>query len=84
MKKYSMSVELEGSMTTFPLLARNNFHARVLAVQKISASNVSDRRLARGKVTVKDPEEKIVYTINEESLLDVTKGDPPEPKKGDK
>ena len=74
MKKYSISVSLVGSMTTIPIEARNDFHARVLAVQKCSQCYKSDKRFAKGKIVVKDPKGKEVYTIPEESMEDLKKG----------
>ena len=73
MKKYTISATLEGSMTTIPIDARNDFHAKLQAVQKCSQCWKSDKRFAIGKIVVKDHKGKEVYTIPEESMEDSKK-----------
>lgn len=66
MLKYILSATYQGITTSMEILARNVFSAKVLAVQKISANHVSDKRYAKGEITLKDPEGKIVWKINAE------------------
>ena len=66
MLKYTLQAVLNGSMTTIPIDARNDFHAKMQAVQKCSQCWKSDKRFAKGKIVVKNQEGKQVYMIPEE------------------
>lgn len=66
MLKYILSATYQGITTSMEILARNVFSAKVLAVQKINANHVADKRYAKGEITLKDPEGKIVWKIDAE------------------
>lgn len=65
MRQYTLQATIEQSTTTIGIQARDTFSAKVLAVQKINANYVSDKRYAKGEVTLKDPEGKVVWKILE-------------------
>ena len=66
MKKYILSATYKNLTTSCSILARNTFNAKVSASQKISINHVSDRRYAKGEITLKDPEGKVVWIIKAE------------------
>ena len=68
MLKYTIQATLDGSMTTVPIEARNDFHAKMQAVQKCSQCWKSDKRFAIGKIVVKNSKGKEVYRILEETI----------------
>ena len=63
MKKYVLSATYKGMTTTRPIFARNTFNAKVMASSMITTNHVSDRRFAKGEITLKDPEGKIAWKI---------------------
>ena len=63
MKDYTIQASIGQQTTTIPIKARNTFSAKVLAVQKINASHVSDKRWARGEIVLKDSEGKPLWKI---------------------
>ena len=63
MKKYILTATYKSLTTSCAISARNTFSAKVLAVQKINANHVSDKRYAKGEITLKDSEGKIVWKI---------------------
>jgi len=58
MRRYVLTAELEGSMTSVPVLARNDDHARHVAYGVISQKHVSDKRWDKGEVTLTTQYEK--------------------------
>lgn len=66
MKTYILQAKLGESITTVAINARDLFGAKVSAAQKISANCVSDKRFAIGEITLKDPDKKVVYKLEEE------------------
>ena len=64
MKTYTLQATIEQSTTTIAINARDNFSAKVLAVQKINANYVADKRYATGEITLKNPDGKIVWKIS--------------------
>ena len=63
MKKYIISATYQGMTTTRSIFARNTFNAKVIASHQITTNHVSDRRFAKGLITLTDPEGKIVWKI---------------------
>ena len=61
--QYTLQAKLGEQITTQSINARDNFSAKVLAVQKIHASYVSDKRYAKGEITLKDPNGKVVWHL---------------------
>lgn len=64
-KIYVLQAKLGDQITTQAIPARNDFSAKVLAVHKINANYVSDKRYAKGEITLKDPEGKVFWKIPE-------------------
>ena len=65
MKIYVLSATLNNQTTSIAIPARDTFSAKVLAVHKINACHISDKRYAKGEITLKDPEGKVVWKILE-------------------
>jgi len=63
MKMYVLTATLDKLMTSQAIQARDDFSAKVLAVHKINANHVSDKRYALGKITLKDPDAKVIWEI---------------------
>jgi len=66
MRIYVLSATYENMTTTLPIPARDNFSAKVAASRKINASYVSDKRYAKGEITLKNQEGKAIWTISKE------------------
>lgn len=60
---YVLQAKLGEQITTQAIQARDDFSAKVLAVHKINANYVSDKRYSKGELTLKDPEGKVVWKI---------------------
>ena len=73
MLQYTLQATIKQSTTTQGIQARDNFSAKVLAVQKINANYVSDKRYAKGEILLKDPEGKVVWKISE-VITEIKKG----------
>lgn len=78
MKIYVLSATLDKLTTTQAIAARDDFSAKVLVVHKINANYISDKRYAKGDITLKDPEGKVVWELKAEGDIKITA------KKGDK
>jgi len=65
MKMYVLQAKLGDQITTQAIQARDTFSAKVLAAHKINANHVSDKRYAKGELTLKDPDGKAVWHIPE-------------------
>ena len=65
MKMFVLQAKLGEQLTTQGINARDTFSAKVLAVHKINANHVSDKRYAKGELTLKDPDGKVVWKIAE-------------------
>lgn len=63
MKIYVLSATLNNQVTTQAIPARDTFSAKVLAVHKINANHISDKRYAKGEITLKDPDGKVVWKM---------------------
>jgi len=63
MNIFVLQAKLGEQITTQGINARDTFSAKVLAVHKINANYVSDKRYAKGELTLKDPEGKVVWKI---------------------
>lgn len=74
MKMYVLQAKLGNQITTQAIQARDTFSAKVLAVHKINANHVSDKRYAKGELTLKDPEGKVVWKIPE-VIEEIKKGE---------
>jgi hypothetical protein len=74
MKMYVLTATLEKLTTSIAIQARDNFSAKVLAVNKINANFISDKRYALGLLTLKDPDGKVVWEAEEEGKKEVKKG----------
>lgn len=66
MKTYTLQGRIGSQITTCAIKARDTFSAKVAAVQKINASSVSDKRWAKGEITLTDPEGKKIWNIKPE------------------
>jgi hypothetical protein len=66
MKMYVLTATLEKLTTSIAIQARDNFSAKVLAVNKINANHIADKRYALGSLTLKDPDGKVVWEVGEE------------------
>jgi hypothetical protein len=66
MKKYIVQAELNGSITSTGVLARDDFGAKIVALQLASKNFVSDKRWDVGKITLKNSDGEIVMTIPSE------------------
>lgn len=73
MKMFVLQAKLCEQITTQGIQARDTFSAKVLAVHKINANFVSDKRYAKGELTLKDPEGKVVWNIPE--VVEIKKGE---------
>ncbi len=62
---YVLQAKLGEQITTQAIPARDTFSAKVLAVHKINANHISDKRYAKGEITLKDPDGKVVWKITE-------------------
>jgi hypothetical protein len=71
MKIYVLQASLNNQITTQAIPARDTFSAKVLAVHKINACHISDKRYAKGEITLKDPEGKVVWKLAE--IIEVKK-----------
>ena len=60
---YVLQAKLGDQITTQAIPARDDFCAKVLAVHKINANYVSDKRYAKGDITLKDPNGKVFWKI---------------------
>jgi len=69
MRKYTLQATLSQSTTTVELKARDTYGAKVLAVAKINANHVADKRYAQGEVTLKDETGKVVWRIRPEETI---------------
>lgn len=69
MKMYVLQAELNKLVTSQQIAARDDFSATVLAVMKINANYVSDKRYAAGNVTLKNPEGKVVWEVKAEEPI---------------
>ena len=67
MKNYVLTAKFMNMITSKAIPARNIFTAKVSASQVISANHVSDRRYAKGEITLKDPNGKVVWSIKQET-----------------
>jgi len=65
MRMYVLQAKLGEQITTQAIPARDTFNAKVLAVHKINANYVSDKRYAKGELSLKDPDGKVVWKIAE-------------------
>ena len=65
LKPWTMLVEYENSKSTIPLFARCPQSAVAMMAKEIAGRCVSDKRIAVGKITILDPENKEVYIIPE-------------------
>ncbi len=65
MNTYTLQAKLGTQLTTVAIKARDNFSAKILASQKINACYVADKRYAKGEITLRNPEGKIIWTIKE-------------------
>jgi hypothetical protein len=63
MRIYVLQAKLGEQITTQAIQARDDFSAKVLAVHKINANYVSDKRYAKGDIVLKDPDGKVVWKI---------------------
>ena len=52
MRRYVLTASFNGSLTSVPILARENEHAKAIAYGIISQKYVSDKRWDKGKVTL--------------------------------
>ncbi len=66
MKSYLLSATYQNQTTSQVVPARNTFSAKVSATRIISANHVSDKRYAKGEITLKDPEGKVIWNIKSE------------------
>ena len=66
MKMYVLTATLNGMTTSTAIQARDNFSARVLATHKINANFIADKRYAKGQITLKDPDGKVVWEMEAE------------------
>lgn len=65
MKMYVLQAKLGEQITTQGINARDDFSAKVLAVHKINANWVADKRYAKGELLLKDPDGKVVWKVPE-------------------
>lgn len=65
MRIYVLQASLNNQITTQAIQARDNFSAKVLAVHKINANHVADKRYAKGEIILKDPDDKVVWRLLE-------------------
>lgn len=63
MKAYVLRADLNNQITTQGINARDDFSAKVLAVQRINANYVSDKRYANGEITLRDPKGKLIWKL---------------------
>jgi len=73
MRQFILQATIEQSTTTQGIQARDNFSAKVLAVQKINANYVADKRYATGEIILKDALGKVVWRIKIEEAIKPTK-----------
>lgn len=66
MKNYIVQAELNGSITTTSIIARDDFGAKIIASQLACKNYVSDKRWNIGKITVKNSAGEVVMTIPSE------------------
>lgn len=66
MKIYVLSAKIGPQITTQAIQARDDFSAKVLAVHKINANHVSDKRYSIGDIVLKDPAGKPIWEIKAE------------------
>ncbi len=66
MKKWSITATLNQSITSVPIIARCAQTAVAITAKEIAARSTSDMRFEKGRIDVKDPDGKIVYTIPED------------------
>ena len=69
MKMYVLSATLDKMTTTQGIQARDDFSAKVLAVHKINANHIADKRYAKGEIVLKDPEGKAIWNLPVETEL---------------
>lgn len=74
MRMYVLTATLEKLTTSIAIQARDNFSAKVLAVNKINANFISDKRYALGSLTLKDPDGKVVWEVEAEGKKETPKG----------
>lgn len=63
MKMYVLQAKIGPQITTQAILARDDFSAQVLAVHKINANYVSDKRYAIGDIALKNPDGKTIWEV---------------------
>jgi len=68
MKTYVLQAKLGEQITTQAIQARDTFSAKVLAVHKINANHIADKRYSMGELVLKDPNGKIVWDIPQEEV----------------
>jgi hypothetical protein len=66
MQRYTLKAELNNSITTVSIPARNDECAMALSAREIASKFVSDRRWEKGRITLMDPDNEIVRVIDEE------------------
>lgn len=65
MKSYVVQATLNQSVTSKEVKARDNFSAKVLAVQQININYAADKRWAKGTIVLKDDKGKIIWQLKE-------------------
>jgi len=68
MKSYTLQAKSGSQITSTMIFARDEFNAKVIASTKINAFYAADKRYAKGEITLKDPEGKVVWLIPSEEL----------------
>ncbi len=71
---YVLTATLEKLQTSIAIQARDNFSAKVLAVHKINANHIADKRYALGSLTLKDSEGKVVWEVEAEVKKEAKEG----------
>jgi len=66
MRVYVLQASIGDSVTSQAIPARDDFGAKVLAVQKVNQNYASDKRYNIGKIVVKDPTGAVIYEIEQE------------------